>query len=202
MIKWGRCDRGMQGVVHHKTTTTRLCKSSSSSWGHTLQKLYQKPFSHFHLAQPQPRTHTWWTDKGHVHFFTNKLVWKWMDEECSDTGKKKKKWGKTCGLFLQIVTCDVFEASVAAADRHGGGLDQTSEATHPVQSLLDHQTSVVRPRIPRGRAQRRVGWSRLGRGRGCRRVIAFHHFFSEQIFWMSAINVKSKSYNWRGSRHW
>lgn len=58
------------------------------------------------------------------------------------TPGKSKKWGKMVMLF-QIVTCDIFEASVAAADRHGGGLDQTPETAHPFQSLLDHQTAVV-----------------------------------------------------------
>ncbi len=139
-------------------------------------------FPHFHLAQPQPTTH-----KRHMintqrscAFFSQTNLFEWMKNAL--TPGKSKKTGENCGFLEDCFTCDIFEASVAAADRHGGGFDQTPEAAHPIQSLLDHQTSVVRPRIPRGRTQRWVGRSRLGRGRGSRRVIAFHHFFFPNTF--------------------
>ncbi len=148
-----------------------------------LQKLLRRPFP----SLPLGTTST--NHAQNTHDKHTKVMCSFFHKQTCLNGwrmlwhrEKVKKRGKNCVFFEDCFTCDIFEASVAAADRHGGGFDQTPEATHPIQSLLDHQTSVVRPRIPRGRTQRWVWRSRLGRGRGSRRVIAFHHFFSPNTF--------------------
>ena len=74
----------------------------------------------------------------------------------------------------------------------GGSFDQSSESWHRVQSLLDHEPPIVRTRIARGRAQRRVRRRGFRRGRRGRRVIGFHHFFVEFKFNFEAMAGKRK----------